>query len=123
LVTKNSILLVDYILIMRQRGYDRTEAIVQAGRIRLRPILMTTIALICGMLPLVFAFTEIGTAKQPMGIAMEGGLISSLFLTLLVVPALYGYVDDFRLWTRRLFRGEKGTTDDKTFPKPKTKRR
>ena len=103
LVTKNSILLVDYILQGQKRGLSRTEAIIEAGKIRLRPILMTTIALIAGMLPLALALTEAGKFRQSMGTAIIGGLVSSLFLTLLVVPASYGYIDDLRLWFRKMF--------------------
>lgn len=103
LVTKNSILLVDYILQGMRRGLSRTEAIIEAGRIRLRPILMTTVALIAGMLPLALALSEMGRFRQSMGTAIIGGLISSLFLTLLVVPAAFGYVDDLRLWFRKVF--------------------
>ncbi len=113
LVTKNSILLVDYILQARRRGLPREEAIVEAGRIRLRPILMTTLALVAGMLPLVMAFTEVGRFRQPTGVAQIGGLLSSLFLTLLVVPAAYGYIDDLRLWFRKLFRLPPETPEEK----------
>jgi hydrophobe/amphiphile efflux-1 (HAE1) family protein len=106
LVTKNSILLVDYTLQGQRRGLSRTEAIVEAGKIRLRPILMTTCALIAGMLPLALALTEMGRFRQSMGTAIVGGLISSLFLTLLVVPAAFGYIDDLRLWFRKVFKSD-----------------
>jgi HAE1 family hydrophobic/amphiphilic exporter-1 len=109
LVTKNSILLVDYILQGQRRGLSRAEAIVEAGKIRLRPILMTTIALIAGMVPLAFALTEAGRFRQSLGTAIVGGLVSSLFLTLLVVPAAYGYVDDLRLWFRKVFRTDEAS--------------
>jgi HAE1 family hydrophobic/amphiphilic exporter-1 len=75
-----------------------------AGKTRLRPILMTTLSLIMGMLPLALAFSEVGRFRQAMGIAIIGGLISSTALTLLVIPSLYEWVDDLRLWFRRLFR-------------------
>jgi len=104
LVTKNSILLIDYTLQLQKQGLSRADALVQAGKIRLRPILMTTVALIVGMAPLAFALTEVGRFRQSLGIALEGGLVSSLFLTLLVVPAAYELVDDVRLWLRKLFR-------------------
>jgi HAE1 family hydrophobic/amphiphilic exporter-1 len=106
LVTKNSILLVDYAIRLQKEGMSRAEALVKAGQIRLRPILMTTIALIVGMLPLVFALTEVGRFRQSLGIALVGGLVSSLFLTLLVVPAAFELVDDIRLWFRRILRME-----------------
>jgi HAE1 family hydrophobic/amphiphilic exporter-1 len=101
LVAKNSILLVDYSMQLMRRGVPRDEALVAAGKVRLRPILMTTIALIAGMLPLAFALTEVGKFRQSMGITVIGGLISSLLLTLVLIPALYGWFDDFRKWSRR----------------------
>ena len=110
LVTKNSILLVDYALRMQRQGLSREEALKRAGKVRLRPILMTTFALICGMMPLALALTEVGKFRQSMGVAVEGGLISSLVLTLVVVPALFGYVDDFRLWIRRILGMEEGAS-------------
>jgi hydrophobic/amphiphilic exporter-1 (mainly G- bacteria), HAE1 family len=119
LVTKNSILLVDYILQARRRGLSRVEAIVDAGRIRLRPILMTTLALVAGMIPLVIVFTEVGRFRQSTGVAQIGGLVSSLFLTLLVVPAAYGYIDDIRLWFRKLFRLPPEEPEDKEAPAEK----
>ncbi len=103
LVTKNSILLVDFALQLQRAGMSRDEALVKAGITRLRPIVMTTLALIAGMSPLALALTEVAKFRQSMGIAVIGGLISSLFLTLLIVPAFFGFVDDFRLWLRRLF--------------------
>jgi HAE1 family hydrophobic/amphiphilic exporter-1 len=103
LVTKNAILLVDYTVQMERKGVPRNEAIRRAGVIRLRPILMTTLALIVGMLPTALALTEVAKFRQSMGVAVIGGLLSSLFLTLLVVPSVYGLVDDFRLWLRKLF--------------------
>ena len=102
LVTKNAILLVDYIVQMEKKGMPRDEAIKRAGKIRLRPILMTTFALISGMIPTALALTEVGKFRQSMGVAVIGGLISSLVLTLVIVPSVYGYVDDFRLWLRRM---------------------
>jgi HAE1 family hydrophobic/amphiphilic exporter-1 len=102
LVTKNAILLVDYTVQMERKGMRRDDAIRRAGVVRLRPILMTTLALIAGMLPTALALTEVAKFRQSMGIAVIGGLLSSLFLTLVVVPSVYGYVDDFRLWIRRV---------------------
>lgn len=103
LVTKNAILLVDYIVRMENEGMPRDEAIRRAGIIRLRPILMTTMALIMGMMPVALALNEVAKFRQSMGVAVIGGLISSLVLTLVVVPSVYGYFDDFRLWTRQIF--------------------
>jgi len=118
LVTKNSILLVDYTLQMQKKGMKRDDALKRAGKVRLRPILMTTFALIAGMLPLALALTEVGKFRQSMGIAVEGGLISSLVLTLIIVPSVFGYVDDLRLWLRRFF----GTGLEKTMVKIPKKR-
>ncbi|MGH7739526.1 MAG: efflux RND transporter permease subunit [bacterium] len=113
LVTKNSILLVDYTLQMQKQGYSREESLRRAGKVRLRPILMTTFSLIMGMLPLALALTEVGKFRQSMGVAVEGWLISSLILTLFIVPSIFGYVDDFRLWVRRLI-----GLDSKKSPDP-----
>lgn len=102
-VAKNSILLVDYTNQLLERGMDRTAAIIEAGRVRLRPILMTSIALIAGMVPIAYGLNEASAQRTSMGIAIIGGLISSTILTLIVVPAAFGYIDDFRLWTNRIF--------------------
>jgi len=102
LATKNSILLVDFIQRLTREGLSRDAAIVKAGMTRLRPILMTTFALIAGMLPLAWGLTEISSFRRSMAIAVIGGLVSSTLLTLVVMPAIYGYLDRFRLWTRKL---------------------
>ncbi len=86
-----------------RRGLSRNDAIIKAGLTRLRPILMTTFALIAGMLPLALALSEMGKFRQSMGIAVIGGLLSSTFLTLVIIPAIFGYMDDFRMWCRKLF--------------------
>jgi hydrophobic/amphiphilic exporter-1 (mainly G- bacteria), HAE1 family len=98
LVTKNAILLVDYTNTLRSRGLERREAILQAGPTRLRPILMTTLAMIFGMLPVAFpsVFHLVSGAewRAPMALAVMGGLIVSTLLTLLVIPVLYTVLDD-----------------------------
>ncbi|UCD93919.1 MAG: efflux RND transporter permease subunit, partial [Candidatus Zixiibacteriota bacterium] len=94
LVTKNAILLVDFIKQNRRRGAPRTEAILIAGPIRLRPILMTTFAMIFGMLPLALGIGPGAEFRAPMARAVIGGLISSTLLTLVVVPIVYTYIDD-----------------------------
>ncbi len=94
LVTKNAILLVDFIRQARERGESRTEAILAAGPIRLRPILMTTLAMIFGMLPLALAIGPGAELRAPMARAVIGGLISSTMLTLIVVPVVYTLLDD-----------------------------
>ncbi len=102
LVTKNGILLVDYTNTLRGHGHSRTEALIQAGATRLRPILMTTFAMIFGMVPVAFAMGEGSEFRSPMGQAVIGGLITSTFLTLFIVPVVYSLIDDFT-W-KKLFR-------------------
>ena len=101
LVTKNAILLVDFAKVLRAGGMERREAIITAGRTRLRPIMMTTLAMIFGMLPLALALGAGAEMRAPMARAVIGGLITSTFLTLLVVPVVYSLLDDFSLWIRR----------------------
>jgi HAE1 family hydrophobic/amphiphilic exporter-1 len=98
LVTKNAILLVDYTKVLRGRGLDRRSALITAGRTRLRPILMTTTAMIFGMLPLFFALGEGAEFRAPMARAVVGGLITSTLLTLVVVPVVYTILDDVAAW-------------------------
>jgi len=98
LVTKNGILLVDYTNQQRAGGVDRNEAILTAGRIRLRPIIMTTVAMIFGMLPLALAIGAGAEARAPMARAVIGGLVTSTMLTLFVVPVVYTLLDDTSAW-------------------------
>jgi HAE1 family hydrophobic/amphiphilic exporter-1 len=102
LVTKNAILLVDYTNTLRSRGLSRTEAILQAGPTRLRPVLMTTSAMIMGMMPVALALGRGSEWRAPMGIAVIGGLILSTMLTLIVIPVTYTVVDDVWQGLRRL---------------------
>ncbi len=92
LVTKNAILLVDFANHARNAGATVAEALLQAGQIRLRPIVMTTAAMVFGMLPLALALNDGGEIQAPMGRAIIGGLITSTLLTLVVVPVLYSYL-------------------------------
>lgn len=101
LVKKNAILLVDYTNVLRERGMSRREAILQAGPVRMRPILMTTFAMIFGMLPIAFAVGEGAETRAPMGIAVIGGLLTSLILTLAVVPAAYDIFDDLQEYFKK----------------------
>jgi len=94
LVTKNGILLVDFTNVLRQRGQPRFEALLNAGQTRLRPILMTTFAMIFGMIPVAFGLGEGSEFRSPMGQAVIGGLITSTFLTLFIVPVVYSLIDD-----------------------------
>jgi HAE1 family hydrophobic/amphiphilic exporter-1 len=95
LVTKTAILLVDYTNTLRDRGLELDEALVQAGRTRLRPILMTTAATIFGMMPVALALSEGGEARAPMAVTAIGGLITSTALTLVIVPVVYRMLDRF----------------------------
>jgi HAE1 family hydrophobic/amphiphilic exporter-1 len=101
LVTKNAILLVDYTKVLRKGGMDRRTALITAGRTRLRPILMTTLAMIFGMLPLALGLGQGAEMRAPLGRAVIGGLITSTVLTLLVVPVVYALFDDFAAWIHR----------------------
>ncbi len=107
LVTKNAILLVDFTKTLRKRGLMRREALITAGRTRLRPILMTTLAMIFGMLPLALALGQGAEMRAPMARAVIGGLITSTLLTLLVVPVVYTVLDDIGGWIRRRWEGKK----------------
>ncbi|MCZ8175252.1 MAG: efflux RND transporter permease subunit [Pseudomonadota bacterium] len=92
LVTKNAILLVDFANQARKAGATVAEALLQAGLVRMRPIIMTTMAMVFGMLPLALAFNDGGEIQAPMGRAIIGGVITSTILTLVVVPVLYSYL-------------------------------
>ncbi len=111
LVTKNAILLVDFAIRSREgflradgtreEGLARADALLLAARVRLRPILMTTLAMVFGMVPLAFALSEGAEQRAPMGQAVIGGVITSSVLTLVVVPVVYCYLDDLSQWLRR----------------------
>ncbi len=103
-VTKNSILLVEYAIVARREGKSRFDALVDACHKRSRPIVMTTIAMGAGMLPLALGYGADPSFRSPMAIAVIGGLITSTLLSLLVVPAVYTYVDDVQERIGRLFR-------------------
>ncbi len=98
LVTKNAILLVDFVNKSREKGADRRQALIDAGELRLRPIVMTTLAMIFGMMPTALAYGDGGEFRAPMARAVIGGLITSTLLTLVVVPTVYTYLDDFGAW-------------------------
>jgi len=98
IVTKNSILLVDYTLINQEEGKSQYQALIAAGTSRLRPILMTSLATIAGTLPLALGIGAGAEVRSPMGIAVMGGFTTSTLLTLVVVPVLFSYVDNFQHW-------------------------
>jgi len=115
LVTKNAILLVDFAIRARDEhvdeagrtvpGLPRADALLLAARVRLRPILMTTLAMIFGMVPLAFALSEGSEQRAPMGQAVIGGVVTSSLLTLVVVPVVYCYMDDLARWARSKIKG------------------
>jgi hydrophobic/amphiphilic exporter-1 (mainly G- bacteria), HAE1 family len=107
-VKKNSILQVDYTNTLREQGVERHEALIQANHVRLRPILMTTIAIVAGMLPIAFGKGAGAGSRASMAVTILGGQVLCLLLTLLVTPVVYSYFDDLREWSpmesiRRLF--------------------
>jgi multidrug efflux pump subunit AcrB len=104
IATKNSILLVDYVIIARRdHGLARWDAVLDACRKRARPIVMTTIAMGAGMMPIALGIGVDPSFRSPMAIVVIGGLITSTFLSLLVVPVVFTYVDDAVQRVRRLF--------------------
>ena len=105
LVGKNAILLVDFTNTLRARGRTRHDALVEAGPIRLRPIMMTTLAIVFGMLPVALAIGRGSEFRETIGITIIGGIIVSTMLTLLVIPCSYSIFDDFSNWLGRIFGG------------------
>jgi HAE1 family hydrophobic/amphiphilic exporter-1 len=103
IVAKNAILLIDFAKWARERGQPLREALIEAGRIRLRPIIMTTLALIAGMIPVAIGHGEGADFRAPLGRAVIGGTITSTLLTLLVIPTVYEIIDDFREWVAAKF--------------------
>ena len=108
IVTKNSILLVDYAILARQAGFSRFDALVDACHKRSRPIIMTTIAMGAGMMPLALGWGADPSFRSPMAIAVIGGLITSTLLSLLVVPAVFTIIDDLEHWLGRTVRRMRG---------------
>jgi HAE1 family hydrophobic/amphiphilic exporter-1 len=107
MVGKNAVLLVDFANGAMARGKSADEALIEAGEKRLRPILMTTVAMVFAMLPLALG-TGIGSeTKAPMAISIIGGLLSSMVLTLLVVPVMYRLINPLDRWMRKFYENEK----------------
>ncbi|WGV26631.1 efflux RND transporter permease subunit [Halotia branconii] len=123
IVTKNSILLVDYTIINMQAGKTQRHALIESGVSRLRPIMMTSLATIAGTLPLALGIGVGSEVRQPMGIAIMGGFTTSTLLTLVVVPVIFTYIDDFQTWildTLRYGLGKKRTEEREITTLPPT---
>ncbi|MEO7689388.1 MAG: efflux RND transporter permease subunit, partial [Sphingomonas sp.] len=103
IVAKNSILLVDFAVEMMDQGMSKDEAIHEAGHKRAQPIVMTTVAMVAGMLPTALSFHGDGSWRAPMGVTVIGGLIFSTVLTLLLVPAFFSIAIDVEKWIGRKF--------------------
>lgn len=119
IAAKNSILLVDYVIMAEREGMPRHEAIMDAAHKRARPILMTTFAMGAGMVPIALGVGADVQFRSPMAIAVLGGLISSTFLSLLYIPAIFTIVDDFAGWARRIL--HRKTAGQRELAKPKAK--
>ena len=102
LVTKNAILLVDYTNFLRGQGVGKTEALLRAGPVRLRPILMTAFSTVAGMLPIAIGLGEGAESRAPMGTCVVGGMVTSTLLTLVVIPVMYSLLDDLSSWFLRI---------------------
>lgn len=102
IVVNNGIILVEYINILRQKGYERMEAIIDAGLSRIRPIFMTALSTILGMVPLALGIGEGAEAQAPMAVVIIFGLTFSTLFTLVLVPVVYTFIDDFSNWTKRI---------------------
>jgi HAE1 family hydrophobic/amphiphilic exporter-1 len=118
LVTKNGILLIDFANQQREGGASRTDALLTAARIRLRPIIMTTVAMIFGMIPLALAIGEGAEQRAPMAHAVIGGLITSTILTLFVVPVVYTLLDDLAALVMKRARSQAPTGHGVPLPGP-----
>ncbi len=105
LVTKNAILLIDYTNLLRSRGLSRNDAVLRAGPVRLRPILMTAFSTIAGMLPVAIGLGAGAETRAPMGTAIVGGMLTSTVLTLVVVPVVYTLMDDLGAFVHRMLFG------------------
>jgi HAE1 family hydrophobic/amphiphilic exporter-1 len=116
IVAKNAILLIDFAQWATEKGMDRREALIEAGATRLRPILMTTVALIAGMIPVSLGLGDGADFQAPLGRAVIGGTITSTFLTLLVIPTVYEILDDWRQGALRLIRRATGAPETPVVP-------
>jgi HAE1 family hydrophobic/amphiphilic exporter-1 len=118
IVAKNAILLIDFAKWGQEQGKDRRTALIEAGRVRLRPIMMTTIALIAGMIPVALGRGEGADFRAPLGRAIIGGVITSTILTLVVIPTMYEILDDWRLKLKGMFKiPERPKTEEYMIPR------
>jgi HAE1 family hydrophobic/amphiphilic exporter-1 len=118
IVAKNAILLIDFAKWARERGMSRRDALIEAGRIRLRPIIMTTLALIAGMIPVAIGHGEGADFRAPLGRAVIGGTITSTLLTLVVIPTVYEILDEAKEWARAKLRRRRPRTGEYRVPEP-----
>ncbi|MDQ8153338.1 MAG: efflux RND transporter permease subunit [Gemmatimonadota bacterium] len=119
IVAKNAILLIDFAKWGQEQGMDRRTAIIEAGRVRLRPIMMTTMALIAGMIPVALGRGEGADFRSPLGRAIIGGTITSTLLTLIVIPTMYEILDDIRQKVVGMFNiPKRPPTDEYMVPEP-----
>ncbi|WP_404939090.1 efflux RND transporter permease subunit [Pseudomonas sp. JDS08PS003] len=119
IVTKNSILMVEFTIENRRAGLPRHQALIQSGAERARPIIMTTIAMVAGMLPAVFSSGADAGFRAPMAVAVIGGLITSTLLSLVLVPVVFSYMDDLNQWLApRLARLTSVTPEDRAAARP-----
>jgi HAE1 family hydrophobic/amphiphilic exporter-1 len=117
IVAKNAILLIDFAKWERKdKGTSMRDALIRAGRIRLRPIIMTTAALIAGMIPVAIGAGEGADFRSPLGRAVIGGVITSTLLTLLVIPTIYEILDGLRTWLGEKFRRRLARAHAETIP-------
>ena len=122
IVKKNSILQVDYTNTLRDQGMERHDALIAANHVRLRPILMTTVAIVAGMLPIALGRGSGAGSRASMAITIIGGQMLCLLLTLLVTPVVYSYFDDLREWrSSRVFSWMRGRSYGKLVPRPREK--
>jgi multidrug efflux pump subunit AcrB len=115
LVTKNAILLVDFALSGMKEGKAQFKAIIDAGISRLRPIVMTSISTIAGMMPIALELGADGEVRSPMAIAVIGGFTTSTLLTLVIVPVIFTYVDNLWHWLTKFWQGKEETNPQKVL--------
>lgn len=112
IVTKNSILLVDFASEKCRAGMNRAEALLQSGKERARPIVMTTIAMVAGMIPILLSTGADAGFRAPMAAAVIGGLLTSTLLSLVFIPVVYSYMDDLRHWLGKHLSALTSVTDE-----------